>query len=159
MEVWHEGAAMGAEFYKFVAEQVRLHTADAVTFDTLHSVEGTHEIDELLVGGLAEVAYVHTCNHNFLAAFRRCLLSLFHKGSNSGIARQTACVGYGAVGAEVVTTVLHLEEIACAVAARTRRGERLYLARVHGVVLMQRVHVFTALLTTLLLRPGIAQEL
>ena len=134
VEMGHEGTALGAVADQLVAHQVGLQAADAVAADALHAVQRLHQVDEALARGLAEVADVHARQHNLLAALARGLFGLRHQRRYRRVATEATGVGYGAVGAEVVAAVLHLQEVACAVAARTARGERPDVLRLLNII-------------------------
>ena len=119
MEMGHESTALSTEVDEFVAQQIGFQTADAIAANTLYLVECLHQINELLACGLSEITDIHTRQHNLFTALERCLLSLSHQRRYAGIATEPTGIGNGAVGAEIVTTILHLQEIARAIASRT----------------------------------------
>ena len=131
VEVGHERTALGAVVDELVAQQVGLQRADAVAADAVDSIKGTHQVEEVLAGGLAEVADVDTRQHNLLAALGSRLAGLLHQRLDAGVATEPAGIGNGAVGAEVVAAVLHLQEVARAVATRARRCKRTDVLRLH----------------------------
>ena len=118
VEVGHEGTAPGTISYQFIIAEIRLQTRDAVTPNALHLVQSLHQVEEILVGGLSEVADVHAGEHYFLATLSCSLLRLLHEGGDGGIARVAAGEGNRAIGAIIVAAVLHLQEVARAVATR-----------------------------------------
>ena len=78
---------------------------------------------------MPEVADVHAREHNLFSSLASRLLSLLHKRGDRRVAREPTRIRYGAIGAEIVAAVLHLEEVAGAVATRARRLERLDVLR------------------------------
>ena len=124
VEMGHELPARGHEVYHVVAYQIGLQARHPVTLDALHAVQGAEQIDETLSRGLAEVAYVDAREHYLLAAFGRHFPGLLLQGADRGVAAPAAGQRDGAVGAEVVAAVLHLEKIArpAAAAATGRKG-------------------------------------
>ena len=54
------------------------------------------------------------------------------------IATEATGIGNGAIGTEVVTTVLHLQEIAGAIASRTGRCKGLDVLRLHRLIGLAR---------------------
>ena len=133
VEVGHEGAAVGAEINNLVGEQIRLNARDAVALDAFNLVKCVDELREVLAGGAAEIADVHAGEHNFKSAVGRGLFGLRHHFGNGGVARSTTCGRDGAVGAIIVAAVLHLEEVAGAIAAGAGGDEGLDVAERSGV--------------------------
>ena len=117
MEMRHERAAVGAVVDEGVVDEVGLKRADAEAAYALHLVECLDEVDEFLTRRATEIADVHARQHNFLASLCRGLPGLLHQRGNGGIAREAARVRNGAVGAEIIAAVLHLQKITGAVAA------------------------------------------
>ena len=80
MEMGHEGTALvGAPLNKLIAQQVGLQTADAIALDSLHLIQGFHQINEALAGGLAEVSDVYARQDDFLTAFNYGFFCLLHQ--------------------------------------------------------------------------------
>ena len=130
MEMRHKRPTLlAAIVYQLVAQQVGLQAADTIAADALHLVQGLHQVEEALARGLAEVANVHARQHNLLATLCGSLLGLSHQRSYRWVATESAGVGNGAVGAEIVATILCLQEIARAVAARARGRKSLDVLR------------------------------
>ena len=129
MIVRHEGTALGTIVYQLVTQQIGLQRTDTVAPYALHLVQRLHQIDELLTRRLTEVADVHTRQHDFLSAFSSSLLGLFHQRRYRRVTAETAGIGNGTIGTKVVAAVLHLQEVACPVTPRTRRGKTLDVLR------------------------------
>ena len=161
MEVRHECTTLRTKLYEFVTQKVRLHTAYAIALNSLHLVKGLAQVEETLTCCLSEVADVHTGEHNLLAAFSCSLFCLSHERSNGGVTGVATCIWNGAIGAVVVAAVLYLKEIACAVATRARRCERLNHFCLYRVELMQRfsLAILIAFSNWLLWCPCVTQEL
>ena len=120
MEVWHEGAARGTELQYLVGQQVGFDAADAIAFDALHPVQCAYEVGKRLPRGASEVADVHARQHDFLSALPGNVLGLCHQRGHRAVAATSPCEGYGAIGAEIVAPVLHLQEVSRAVATGAR---------------------------------------
>ena len=119
MEVRHERTALRAEINQLITQQVWFHTAYTIAFDSLHLIKCLTQVEETLACRFTEVAYIHASEHNFFTSFTRSLFCLCNKRSYSRVARVATCVWYCTVGAVIVAAVLHLEEIACTITART----------------------------------------
>ena len=128
MEVGHEVARVGAEVDDFVGEQVGLDAGDAITLDAFDLVELLDELEEGFMGGAPEVADVDAGDDDFLAAFLGNGAGLLDKALDAAVAGTASGKGDGAVGAEVVAAVLHLEEVAGAVATGAGGEERRTLS-------------------------------
>ena len=125
VEMGHKGTTLMRTIVdEFVAEQVGFEAADAVATDTLNGIEGSDQVDEALASGLAEVTDIDARQHNLLATLFDGLPRLIDQRGDGGIATEPTSLGDGAVGAVIVTAVLHLQEIAGAVATRTTGGKR-----------------------------------
>ena len=124
VEVRHKRTRAGAEVDNLIGEQVGLNRRDTVSLDSLHSIESTDKVDEALPRILAEVADVHPRNHNLLATLGSHLAGLGHKRLNRATAAASTRKRNSAIAAEVVATILYLQEIARAVATRAARAER-----------------------------------
>ena len=118
VEMWYKLLAVGTESQHLIGEQVRFYTRYAITLDAFHLIESPNQVDERLVGRFAEIAYVHPCDDYLLAARLRCLASLCYHTFYRPVAATSACERNGAVRAVIITSVLHLEEIARAVTIR-----------------------------------------
>ena len=135
----HEASArMGTIVDKIVAEQIGFQTADAIPADSLHLIKGLHQINKALASRLPEVTYVHTRQYYLLATFTNSLFCLFHQRGNSRVTTETTCIGYGAIGTEIVAAILHLQEEARTVATRATGSKRLDVLRLHNIVLLRR---------------------
>src|SRR5574344_1961524 len=119
MEMRHEGPATCAILYEFVGGKVRFETADTVSLYSLHLVEFSDEVDKLLACGFPEVSDVHTCEYYLSSTLLDGLPCLCHERLYCRVAAESSRERYGAVSAEVVASVLHLQEEACSVASRT----------------------------------------
>jgi hypothetical protein len=116
MEVGHEAARVGAEVDDFVGEQVGLDAGDAITLDAFDLVELLDELEEGFACGAPEVADVDAGDDDFLAAFLGSGAGLLDEALDAAVAGAASGKRDGAVGAEVVAAVLHLEEVTGAVA-------------------------------------------
>ena len=112
----HKGTRLCHIIDDFIGEQVRLDGRDTVTLDAFHPVERFHQIEERLSGGLAKVADVHPRNDNLLASFFSCLTGLCHNVLDTSVTATSAGKRDGAIGTEVIATILHLQEITGTVA-------------------------------------------
>ena len=116
MEVRHEGTALGTVGDEVIIAEIRFQTGDTVTLDAFHLVHRLHKVEEPLMGGLSEITDVHTGNHDFLAALSCRLLALSHERLDAWVAGIATGERNGAIGAVVVATILHLQEVAGTVA-------------------------------------------
>ena len=148
----HESPALRTIGNQLVIKQIRLYTADAVTADTFHLIECFHQINKTFARSLAEISDIHTSEHNFLATFSSSLPGLLHQGGNAGIATETTGKGNGAIGAEIITAILNLEEISRAIAFGTTGSKSLDVFGLLGVIAMQST-------VTLATRPGLREKL
>ena len=123
VEVWGKPLRLGYEGDNLVGEQVGLNRGDAVVRDALDLVERADEVEEGLSRLFAEVADIHPRDDNLLTPGGSHFASLCGELFDGAAAAPAPGKGYGAVGAEVVAAVLYLEEVAGAVAPRTRGRE------------------------------------
>ena len=79
MEMRHERPALRTEGNQLVRQQIGLQRTNPIAADTLQPVERLHQVDELLACRLAEIADVHSRQHDFLASLPGCLLCLRHQ--------------------------------------------------------------------------------
>ena len=119
VEMRHESPRLHTVLDDFIGQQVRLDARDAVAFNAVYLVKSLDEIESVLACVFAEVANVHPCDYYLLAATLGHILCLCHQALDGAAAAASACQWNGAVAAVVVTAVLDLEEIACAVATFT----------------------------------------
>ena len=113
----------GRELDDLVRQEVRLDGGDAVAFDALHTVQGTDQVEESLTRRLAEVTDVYARDHNLLGPFARRRLRLGDRLRNASVTALATGDRHRAIGAEIVTAVLHLQPIAGAVSPRARGRE------------------------------------
>ena len=137
VEMGHERPAACTILNQFVVEQVGLYAAYAVTLYSLDAVECLNKVNETLVGGLAEVAYVDSGQHNLLSALGSGLSRLPYKRLYTGVTAESTRVWDGAIRTEIIATVLHLEEITRTVAARTARRKCLNVLSLNGMKAVQ----------------------
>ena len=137
VEMWHKRTALRTEVDELIAYQVGLQTAYSVSADALHLVESAHEVDKSLTGGLTEVADVHSRQHNLLPPLCSSLLGLRHKRVDRGITTKPSGKGDCTVCAEIVATVLHLQEISRPSASRTARRKSAYILCLHRIILVK----------------------
>ena len=133
VEVRHKSTTLATIVHNLIREQVGFDARNAIASNALHLVKCLHELEEILPGRASEVTNVHPGEHNFASACSSSIFSLRHHVGNSGIARQTACGGNGAIGAEIITSILHFEKIACALTSGTRRHESLDIFERSGI--------------------------
>ena len=123
VEVRHERTGAGHIVDDFIGKQVRFDGRDAITLNALYGIQRLDQIEERLAGGLPEIADVHTGNDNLLASFGHSLTGLCHQILYPPVTATATGKRNGAIGTEVVATILHLEEIAGTVSTRARRGK------------------------------------
>ena len=111
MEMRHKRPTLCAIGNQLIRQQIGLQRTDPITADALHSIQCLHQIDELLTRRLAEIADVHTRQHDLLTPFRCRLFSLGHQRGDRRVTRESACIWDRTIGTEIVTAVLHLQEI------------------------------------------------
>ena len=132
MEVWHECTGLGYVFNDFIGQQVRFNGRDTITFDTFHLVKRLHQIEEGFSGSLSKVADVHPGNDYFLTAFGCCLTGLRYNVFNFTVTTSSTGKRNGTIGTEIITSVLHLQEIAGTVASRTGRSKTTDILKLTG---------------------------
>ena len=144
MEVGHEGAGGCHVFHDGGGEKVRLYGGDAIAFHSLHFIKGLDEVEERLSALSAELTHVYSGEHYFSGAGCRSLPCLRDAIGHGGGAGTSAGHGYGAVGAPVVASVLHLEPEAGALASSACGHECAYALEVvhlHGALLLAGHHL------------------
>ena len=105
-----ELGAGGNPVHGLFRDEVGLDRRDAVALDAFYGVQGLEKVEETLAGGASEVAGVDAGEDDFLASCVGDGLGGAHGFADGDIAAAAAGVRHGAVGAEVVTAVLHLQE-------------------------------------------------
>ena len=144
MVMRHEGTTRCAVINEFVTQQVGLQRTDTIALNTLNSVQGLHQVHKAFACCLAKVTDVHACQHYFLAALACSLFSLCHQRGYRRITTEATSVRNRTIGAEIITAVLNLQEVARTIAARTagRKGfDILRLLRiVSGNLIVCHIH-------------------
>lgn len=130
----HESTALGTEVNQLVTQQVRLQTTDTVAGNTLYVIQCLHEIQECLPCRLSEITDIHSRQHDLLATLTDCLFRLPSPESDGGITTEAAGIGYRTIGTEIVTSVLHLQEITGTVATGARGCEGFDILRLLRLV-------------------------
>ena len=136
MEMWHKSSRCGTIFYKLIGQQVGFKAANTIALNAFHLVQRLHKVYEALACRHSKMSDVHTRKHNLLTALCSSLLSLFHKRGNTWISRKTTSIRDSAICAEIVATILHLQEIASAITSRATWLESINLLRWHRMILM-----------------------
>ena len=98
-------------------QQIRLDTADAHTVGRIERkrVQRTQKVNESLACTAPEIAYINARQYNLLRALAKHGQRLRADRLHGGVAAPAPGIGNGTIGAEIVATVLHLEETARAV--------------------------------------------
>lgn len=128
MEVREEVARGGDEVDDVGCKQVGFDTGDAVAFDAIELVELLEEFEEAFAMLLSEGACIDAGQHDFFGAGGGYFTSHGDGVLNGGATRATASIRDGAVGAEVVATVLDFEESASTVGMRVCQMKFLWFA-------------------------------
>ena len=113
-----ETTAGGDKLDRLVRDQVGLDGGDAITLNTFHLIERPDQVDETLVGRFSEIADVDACQDDLLASFCRYLAGLRHKALDGTVAAAAPGKGNGTIGAEIIATVLYLQEMTSTVVGR-----------------------------------------
>ena len=137
VEMRHKGTALGTICDEIIIAEIRLQTRDSVTLDSFYLIHRLDKVDESLMGSLTEITDIHTGNDDFLTAFSSRLLTLSHKRLDARVARIASGKRNGAIGAIIIATILHLQEITGTVATRARRLEGLDFLCLHAIMLMK----------------------
>ena len=118
VEMWHKLSRAGAELYYLIGEQIRLYRRYAIALYALHRVKASKQVHQALTCAVPVIAYVHPGYHYL------CTTGSGHLARLSGYTAASAATSgkrNGAVAAVIVTTVLHLQKVAGAVATLARR--------------------------------------
>ena len=145
MVVRHKGTAPCTIVYQFVAQQIGFQRTDPIAANTLHPVQSFYQINKLFACSLTEVADIHTRQHYFLATFPGCFLSLLYQRGNSRITAKPTGIRYGTISTEIVTTILHLQEITRPVSPRARWRKGLDVLRLLGFVCRDIIATYKSL--------------
>ena len=137
VEMRHEGTAGGTVVDERIIYEVRLQTADAEPVYPLHPIELPHEVEERLTRLFAEITDVDSGDHDFTSALFGRFLCQRHERLDGRTAAESAGIGNGAVSAEIVAPVLHLEEEAGTVAPGATVCEGSDFLGLHGVEAVQ----------------------
>lgn len=125
MKMRHERPRVCHRVDDFIREQIGLNAADAVACDSGQCIQRADEIEKRLSVRGAEVADVHTGEHDFLCSGVNRFFRLVDRGIHIGTARASARQWNGAEGAEIIAAVLYFQKRARAIAGAERRDERL----------------------------------
>ena len=134
MEMGHNAFAGLNVFDDFVGQQVGLNRRNTETHIALDIVQRFHKIEKILVGMHAEIANVNPRKHYFAGSCIDGLHRSFHRFGYRCATAAATCKGNCAVSAIIIATILHFQEIAGAVVARTRRfkfPDLIYLCCMH----------------------------
>ena len=138
MEMGGETLATRHEIDRLVRDQVRFDGGDAVAHDPFHLVERPDQVDKRLPGTLPEVADVDACQHDLFPPARGHLFGLLHHAGDRPVAATSAGERDRTVGAEIVASVLHFQEMTRTVVRRAGGGEGTDIFRLgsdHGASL------------------------
>ena len=130
MKVRYKQVGLCDKFNNFVGQQVGFDTRNAKAFYVFDLIQFFNQINKqsLFFGAcafddlraVAEIADIHTRQHDFFRACRRNTFSVFDNALYSVAATRTARLRYGAKSTFIITTVLHFEKGASAVTERKR---------------------------------------
>ena len=93
-----------------IAQKIGLNARNAVSFNTFHLVEGLEQREETLACGAAEISRVDSGQHYFLYALGTYVAGILYAFRYADVAAAASGIGHGAVLAEVVASVLYLQE-------------------------------------------------
>ena len=134
MEMGHNAFAGLNVFDDFVGQQVGLNRRNTETHIALDIVQRFHKIEKILVGMHAEIANVNPRKYYFAGSCIDGLHGSFHRFGYRCATAAATCKGNCAVSAIIIATILHFQEIAGAVVARTGRfkfPDLIYLCCMH----------------------------
>ena len=131
VEMGRKAFAARHEVDRFVCDQVRLDGRDPIAGDPFYLIQGTNQIDEMLIGGFAEVSDVDSCQHNLFTPVCRYLACLLYQTGYRTVSASATGKGNGTLGTEIVTPVLYFEEMTGTVVRRTggRKGTDVLTGR------------------------------
>ena len=110
VEVGLELGSGGYPVDDFLGYEVGLDAGDAPSFYSFHFVQGFQQLEEGFAGAAAVVAGVYAGYHYFLDAFGGYCLSSLHRFAYGNAAAASPGIWNRAVAAEIVASVLHLQE-------------------------------------------------
>ena len=133
VKMGHECTRLCTILDDFICQQVGLNARDAVAFNTFHPIECLHQVEEGLTRGASEIAYIDARDDNLLATLLYHFLGLLHQRGDTAIAAASTGNGDGTISTIIITSVLHLQEIASAVATRAARRKTLDVRCLHSI--------------------------
>lgn len=116
MKVREEGAGVCHKVDDVVGDEVRFDAGDAIALDGFDTVQSLQQLSKRLAIGRTKRACIHARENNLFDTLGGHSLGLFDTIGNGGAARTATGERDGAIGAEIVATLLHLEKAAGAVA-------------------------------------------
>ena len=112
---------------------LRYRTQQVATGVRCKVVQRTQEVDESFAGGAAEVADIDAGEDDLFRAAGECFLRLLHERGDGRVAALAPRERDGAIRAEIVTSVLHLEEAPRAVVLAVSEMEVIHFADRDGL--------------------------
>ncbi len=139
-----------------IGQQVGFNGGDTKPLNPFNLVKCMQQFNKSFFGSTSEITNIDTSEHNLFASLLNHLLSLLHQIGYGAVAAPPPGKGDGTERAEVVTTILHLQEITSAVIGRDRRHEGTdtmslggdHLSFVFFVQIIEILHHIELLLST-----------
>ncbi len=117
MEVRCKMTAIGDKGDYLIREQVGFARGNTNSELPFYTVQGAEQVDKSFAGTASEIAYIDSRQNNFLSPFGKRSSGRSDNIFDKRIARAPACKGDGAIGTEIIASVLYFEETARAVIA------------------------------------------
>src|SRR5574344_1765204 len=108
MEMRHESTASSTIFYKFIRQQIRFKTADAITVYSFHSIQRLNQVNKFFTCRLTEITYIDSSYDNLLSTFISRFLDLLYKRFYRSVPAVTASKRNSTICAVVVASILYL---------------------------------------------------
>ena len=127
MEMRHEGACVrrNPSYYLF-GQKIRFDRGDSVTLYPFDFIETAEKVEETLPVVTTIFTYIYAGDDNLLPPLGGHISSHPHEFISISRTGASAGEGDGAVSAEIITPILHLQEIACAIPPFARGAKLLY---------------------------------
>ena len=137
MEMWHERPTLRTIGNQFVGEQIWFQRTDPISSYSFYSIKSLDQIDKRLSGGFSEITNIDTRQNDLLASLTSGLLGLLYQQSNARVPTESTGIRDCTIRTEIVTTILHFQEVTCTITTRTRRSKRFNIFRLYLIILMQ----------------------
>ena len=146
VEVSLEFGPGGNPVHDLRCDKIGFNGGNAVSLNAFHFVQRLQQVQKALSCATAEIAGIHTRQHNFLNAFVRNLPGLFHCLAHRDVPASPPGIRYRTVGAEIITTVLYLQKtpgsLSTAIGSKSSSVHVLVSFRGRNCIFIVSVHVF-----------------